>query len=53
MVCPSFRPSARDMHSTLFLLVALQKWQLGFWVFLYLVHNLPQLPTHTATSSPL
>ena len=34
---------AGGMHSTLLLLWALQKWQLGFLVFLYLfVHNLPQ-----------
>lgn len=40
--------------STLFLLPALQKWQLVFLVFLYLVvHNLPQLCMHTVIFSPM
>ena len=34
-------------QSTLFLLQALQKWQLGFWVFFVsFVQNLPQLRMH-------
>ena len=49
------------MRSTLLLLLtpcfslpALQKWQLGFLVFLYLVvHNLPQLYMHAVIFSPL
>ena len=37
----------------LFLLLALQKWQLGFLVFLYLfVHDLPQLHMHTVILVP-
>ena len=39
---------------TLFLLRALQKWQLGFLVFVYLfVHNLPQLHMYPVVFSPL
>ena len=39
---PAFSPN------TLFLLLALQKWQLDFLVFLYLfVHNLPHLRMHS------
>lgn len=44
---------AWGMHSTWILLLALQKWQLGFLVFLFLVRNLPQLRTHSVISSPL
>ena len=50
---------AGDTHSTLlllltpcFLLPALQKWQLGFRSFFYLVDNLPQLCIHTVIFSP-
>ena len=40
------------MHSTL-LLLAVQKWQLGFLVFLYLVvHNLPQPGIHAVIFTP-
>ena len=45
---------AGGMHSTLLLLLALQKWLLVFLVFLYLaVYNLPQLCMYTVTFSPL
>ena len=45
---------AGGMRSALLLLLALQKWQLVFLVFLYLViHNLPQLHMHTVIFSPV
>ena len=45
---------AGGMLSALLLLQALQKWKLGFLVFLYLtVHKLPQLRIHPAIFSPL
>lgn len=45
---------AGGMCSALLLLLVLQKWQLCFRVFLYLVvHSLPQLPTHAVICSPL
>ena len=38
----------------LFLLLALQKWQLGFLAFLYpIVHNLPQLCMPAIIFSPV
>ena len=67
-MCPGIRPEgwlgglltllvvcARGMQSTLLLplLWALQKWQLGFLAFLYLVHNLFQLCMHAVIFSPL
>ena len=45
---PAFAPNP------LLLLLALQKWQLGILVSLYLVvHNLPQLCMHAVIFSPL
>ena len=38
---------------TLLLLPAPQEWQLDFLVFLYFVHNLPQLSMGAIISSPL
>ena len=44
---------AGGMHSALLLLLALQKWQLGFWPLLYLVvHNLPPVHTHAVILAP-
>ena len=44
---------AGTMHTALFLLPTPQKWQLSILVFLYLVHNLPQLHTYAVIFSPL
>ena len=44
---------AGGMHSTLLLLLALQKWQLGFSLFVSFVQNLPQLHMLTVIFSPL
>ena len=44
---------AGGMRSTLLLLLALQRWQLGFLVSLYLVQNLCQLCIHAVIFSPL
>ena len=40
------------MRSILLLLPGFQKWQLGFWSLLYLVHNLPQLHTEAVIFIP-
>ena len=46
--CPAFAPDI------LFSLWALQKWQLGFLVFLYLtVHTFSHLHMHAVIFSPL
>ena len=41
------------MHGILLLLLAPQKWWLGFGLFLHLVHNLSQLHTCAIIFSPL
>ena len=54
MVCPPFGGVLCRGHAqypafspdTLFLLLALQKWQLGFWFLYVVVQNLPQLHIH-------
>ena len=53
-VCPPFGGAERRMCArALLLLPGLQKWQLGFLVLLYIVHNLSQLPIPTITFSLL
>ena len=55
MVCPPHRWCCVQgcMHSTLLLLLALQKWPLGFRLFVSFVQNLPQLRMLTVIFSPL
>lgn len=50
---PSVVLSAGGRRSPLILFLTLQKWQLGFSVFLYLVQNLPRLLIHTVGFGPL
>ena len=45
--------NAGGMHRTLLLLPTPQEWQLEFLVFLYFVHNLPQLSMGAVVFCPL